>query len=56
MPGAEAFERFVATYEALRFGPAPPADALPRLREQARAVLRALRGRCRAIDAASVSS
>jgi hypothetical protein len=43
-PGAEALERFVAGYEALRFGPAPPADALPRLREQARAVLRALRG------------
>ncbi len=33
----------VATYEALRFGPSPPADALPRLRDQARALLRALR-------------
>lgn len=40
----EALDQFVATYEALRFGPAPPTAALPRLRAQARAVLRALRG------------
>lgn len=39
----DPLERFVATYEALRFGPAPPPDALPRLRAQAREVLRALR-------------
>jgi transglutaminase-like putative cysteine protease len=40
----DPLERFVAAYEAVRFGPAPPPDALPRLRAQARAVLRALRG------------
>lgn len=43
VPVIDALERFVATYEALRFGPTPPADALPRLRAQARDVLRALR-------------
>ncbi len=42
-PVVDALARFVDTYEALRFGPAPPADALPRLRAEARAVLRALR-------------
>lgn len=43
VPVIDALEPFVATYEALRFGPTPPADALPRLRAQARDVLRALR-------------
>jgi hypothetical protein len=42
-PVTDALARFVAGYEALRFGPAPEPDALPRLRTQARALLRALR-------------
>lgn len=39
----EALARFVSDYEALRFGPAPPPDALPQLRTQARALRRSLR-------------
>lgn len=39
----DALASFVDGYEALRFGPAPAPDALPRLRSQARVVLRALR-------------
>jgi len=43
LPVVEALERFVTAYEAQRFGPAPQAHALPGLRAQARALLRALR-------------